>query len=399
MSEKKEPRAFFECSTGLDLLDEVVGGGVTKGFPAGNIVNIVGDKSSGKTFLACELIASVRNVYGKKLRWKYDDAESGFTFDTEELYEFEIMPKDSKDRYKSQTVEEWYCNYRTFVESLKDGELGIYVLDTLDGLSSKDQQKRGNERFSAYKSGKEFGKGSYQMNKPKFLSQEFFPDVSDWTEKKNVLLIVISQTRDKIDSIFKEQTRAGGKALDFYGHTALWLSVVSKTKRKGRIVGVIIKAKTKKSKTPRPFRECVFPLLFDYGADNVGANIDYLFGLRGENYELLKKAQAIVWDGKDRKRTDLREFLRKYSEIEGYKVGGDDITSFTKDIMIGWIETRTDVKKDFDKEFGVSRTREELIAWIETNQKERELTGRVTEKWEKMESEIRTQRKSKYSKR
>lgn len=396
-SEKKRTKSFFECSTGLDLLDEVVGGGVTKGFPAGNIVNIVGDKSSGKTFLVCELIASVRSVYGKKLRWKYDDAESGFTFDTEELYEFEIMPKDSKDRYKSQTVEEWYCNYRTFAESLKDGELGIYVLDTLDGLSSKDQQKRGNERFSAYKSGKEFGKGSYQMNKPKFLSQEFFPDVSDWTEKKNVLLIIISQTRDKIDSIFKEQTRAGGKALDFYGHTALWLSVVSKTKRKGRIVGVIIKAKTKKSKTPRPFRECVFPLLFDYGTDNVGANIDYLFGLRGENYELLKKAQAIVWNGKETNLSNLKEFMEKKGKLETYRKEVE--STIKKSNLLEWIGEQGDLKADFEKTFGTPVTREELIAWIEKNQKERELTGRVTEKWEKTESEIRTQRKSKYSKR
>lgn len=396
MSEKKKPKIFFECSTGSDLLDEVVGGGVTKGFPAGNIINIVGDKSTGKTFLACEIIAAVIDVYGKKLKWIYDDAESGFTFDTVKLYGFEIMPEDPKDRFKSQTVEEFYCNYRSFVGSLKDGELGIYIEDTLDGLSSKEQQKRGDKRYSAYRKGKEFDEGSYQLNKPKYLSQEFFPDASDWTEKKNVLLIIISQTRDKINSVFKEQIRAGGKALDFYGHTALWLSVVSKIKRKGRIVGVIIKAKAKKSKTPRPFRECVFPLLFDYGVDNVGANIDYLFDLRGDKYELLKRAQSIVWDGKEQTRSNLKEFLEKNDKLVLYKKEVN--SAFKKDELLEWIGEQEDLKKDFEKVFGVSMTREELIEWIETKQKEGELTKRVLEKWEAVELEIRTQRKSKYSK-
>lgn len=396
MSEKKKPRAFFECSTGSDLLDEVVGGGVTKGFLAGNIINIVGDKSTGKTFLACEIIATVQSKYGKKLKWKYDDAESGFTFDTTELYGFEIMPVDADDRYKSQTVEEFYCNYRSFVESLKSGELGIYVIDTLDGLSSKDQQKRGNKRYNAYLKGKEFDEGSYQMSKPKYLSQEFFPDASDWTEKKNVLLVVISQTRDKINSIFKEQTRAGGKALDFYGHTALWLSVVSKIVKKDRVVGVIIKAKAKKSKTPRPFRECVFPLLFDYGVDNVGANIDYLFSLRGEKCELLKKAESIVWDGKKTNLSNLKEFMERKGKLKIYRRQVE--VSIKKSNLLEWIGEQGDLKVDFEKTFGMPMTREELIAWLEKNSKEKELTKRVLEKWEATEEAIRTQRKSKYLK-
>lgn len=366
-------------------------------------VNIPGDHlfwANGfinhNTFLACEIIAAAKNMYGEKLRWRYDDAESGFTFNTVELYGFGIMPRDEKDRFKSQTVEEFYCNYRTFVEGLKRGELGIYVMDTLDGLSSQEQQKRGNKRYSAYKKGKEFDEGSYQLNKPKFLSQEFFPDASDWTEEKNVLLIIISQTRDKINSIFKEQTRAGGKALDFYGHTALWLSVVSKIKRKDRVVGVVIKAKAKKSKTPRPFRECVFPLLFDYGVDNLGANVDYLFDLRDENYGLLKKAQSIVWEGKDRTRSNLKEFLEKSNKLALYKKEMNSV--FKKDELLEWIGEQKDLRADFEKVFGKSRTREELIAWIGTEQKEDELTKRVLEKWEAVESEIRTQRKSKYSK-
>ena len=51
MEKKEEKINNLRFSTGSDLLDLVVGGGLGEGFPAGKIVNVVGDKSSGKTFL------------------------------------------------------------------------------------------------------------------------------------------------------------------------------------------------------------------------------------------------------------------------------------------------------------------------------------------------------------
>jgi RecA/RadA recombinase len=76
---------------------------------------------------------------------------------------------------------------------------------------------------------------------------------------------------------FEKFSRTGGKALDFYCHTVLWLANINKLKKKGRSVGVTIKAKTTKSKTPRPYREIFFPILFDYGIDSVTASMDFLF--------------------------------------------------------------------------------------------------------------------------
>ena len=65
-------------STGSDLLDLVAGGGV----PWGKMVNIVGDKSTGKTLLMSELIACAHSKYGERLRWHYDDAEAGYSFNS-----------------------------------------------------------------------------------------------------------------------------------------------------------------------------------------------------------------------------------------------------------------------------------------------------------------------------
>ena len=91
--------------TGCKLLDLVVGGAKgVYGFPSGKFINIVGDKSAGKTFLSNEIIAWAYHNLGKNFKWVYDDCESGYSFDTELMYGFEIMPMNLDDRVHSQTV-------------------------------------------------------------------------------------------------------------------------------------------------------------------------------------------------------------------------------------------------------------------------------------------------------
>jgi len=398
MKEKKE-NEIMRLSSGSDLLDLVVGGGEGYGYPVQKIINIVGDKSSGKTFLACEILAATRYKLKEELKWKFDNCESGFTFDTQFLYGFEILPLDRKKQTRSKTVEDLYSNCRMFFESLKPGEFGIYVVDSLDGLTSKELQKRGDDRHNSFKKGKDFKDGSYQMGKAKFLSQEFFPPIADLIEESNGFLIIISQTRDKVDSMFKAQSRAGGRAMDFYCHTVLWLNSYYKIKKKGRAVGVIVKAHAKKSKTPRPFRECSFSLLFDYGLDNIGSNLDFLFDLRGEDLNLLKKSQSIVWEGGSENISikSLRLFAEEIGVIEEFKnkfsrstLKGDD----KKQVQAEWFEKN--YKDQFVKKFGISRTRDELIEYIESEGLQKELTLRVREKWEMIEQEIKTNRKKKY---
>jgi hypothetical protein len=192
-------------------------------------------------------------------------------------------------------------------------------------LSSNAGQERADESYKAHKAGKKLEKGSYQMDSAKFLSQEFFKNITDLTEQNHVLLIIISQVRDKIGAMFPTQTRSGGRALDFYAHTALWLATVSKIKRRERDVGVVVLAKTKKSKTPRPFRECLFTLLFDYGLDDVGSNIDYLFDLRAEDGKLLASAKNIIWNEKGNGTEEvtvktLVAFIKEAGKEEDFKI-------------------------------------------------------------------------------
>ena len=98
----------------------------------------------------------------------------------------------------STTVEEAFYNISKFADKLKGNQFGIYVLDSLDALTSEEQDKRAEERIKCIENDKEM-KGTYGMGKPKYLSQEFFPQLCSKIEDKNILVIIISQVRDNVD--------------------------------------------------------------------------------------------------------------------------------------------------------------------------------------------------------
>lgn len=393
---RPEPRPIVYAPTGSDLMDIVVGGGVGKGYPFGRVINIVGDKSSGKTFLACELIAACYYKLGKNsVKWVYDDCESGFSFDTTRMYGFEIMPNEIDLRTRSKTVEDAYSNVRKFAEGLKKDEYGIYVIDSLDGLTSEEADDLADERYKAFQKGNAFNKGSFKMGKPKYLSQEFFPQLADKIEKTNCLLIVISQVRQNIDPMsFEKYTRAGGKAMDFFCHTVLWLANINKIKKKGRAVGITVKAKTTKSKTPRPYREMFFELKFDYGLDNTATNVDFLFDFRTDKGEIVKDAQGS-WDGKELSLDNLKLFLQENGVEEEYR--NTVQPKLKKSEVMEWLENHPTLSQKYSKMFSDKMPREELIQYIEDNNLVDELKNKVEEKWEAIEKSIATTRRPKYS--
>lgn len=392
--------------TGSDLLNNMVGGGLGQGYPGGRIVNLVGDKSSGKTFLACEIVAdsywhpAVPGMEpGEDLEWRYDDCESGFSFDTQSLYGFEIMPADLADRKRSRTVEELYSHVREFFEGLPRGKRGIYIVDSLDGLSSDELVDRADERYKAYQKGKAFDEGSYKTAKAKFLSQEFFPPIAETLDRRGGLLVIVSQVRENIQPMsFEKFVRAGGKAMDFYCHTVLWLAQIDQLKKRERAVGVLIRAQNSKSKTPRPYRNVNLSLLFDYGLDNVGTNLDFLFNLYTDTGRYSAAEQKeIIWEGQKPTVENLTGFITDNGLADEYKAVYKK--GFKKSDMLEWLGKLEagPVKDQYKETFGTPRSREELIQWIVENRLETELTRRAIEKWEEIENSIRTRRPRKYS--
>lgn len=386
--------------TGCKILDMVVGGAKgVYGFPGGKFINIVGDKSSGKTFLSNEILAwAYHNFDPKKFKWVYDDCESGYSFDTESMYGFKIIPDDEEDIVRSTTVEEAFCNISNFCDSLKKDQCGIYVLDSLDSLTSSEQDERAEERLKAFNNDKTFDKGSYGMGKQKYLSQEFFPQLCSKVQDKNILVIIVSQVRENVDMFsFEKFTRSGGKAMDFYAHTVLWLATCQKIMKKDRSIGVVVKAKVTKSKTPRPFRECFFSFLYDYGLDSTGSSVDYLYDLRTPKGDLTTKAKALQWGETELNFDKLKEFLEDHDLTTKYEESKHFDGKYEAETMFDFIQSKKAYKDAYAESFGSSMSREELISWIEDNDKIDDLEERVEFKWEDIEDSIKSNRRKKYS--
>lgn len=304
-------------SSGCALLDAALGGG----WVLGRVANIVGDKSAGKTLLAIEACANFHKQYPSgKIR--YNEAEAAFdeayaealgmpvdavdfkgqvisAADEAKHAELSLVmadrsasekERDTAERARKKLEAKGVGRPHNTVEALYDdivytmdenpGKPILYIIDSLDALSDEAEQ------------GREIGDASYGGTKPKKMG-EMFRRLVERMEGQRLLLIVISQLRDKLNVTFGEkQTRSGGRALDFYASHVIWLAETGKIKKTvdkiDRIVGVDVRARVKKNKVGLPFRECSYPILFGYGVDDLTANVEWLIevGCEGRLKEL-----------------------------------------------------------------------------------------------------------------
>ena len=269
-------------TTGCSLLDCVLGGG----WAEDRMINIVGDSSTGKTLMAIEACANFARKHSNGLI-RYGEFEEAF----DPLYAQAVgLPldrvafQDFDDQPPITTVEEWFDSLELMIERCtKANAPGLYIVDSIDALSSKAEQER------------DIGDGSYGTERAKKVG-ETMRRAYGKLSRANITLIVISQTRAKIGVTFGEKkTRSGGAALDFYSSQILWLSEVKKTKKTvrgiDRVTGIQIRARCRKNKAGVAHRDCDMPLVFGYGIDDMLANAEFLkstVGFQHESIEGLK---------------------------------------------------------------------------------------------------------------
>lgn len=259
--------------SGAVILDCAVAGASAGGaWPLGRIVNVVGDKSTGKTLLAIEACANFAAKFPKGKIY-YREAESAF----DQAYAGALgMPlkrvdfgsKDAKGvRRTFDTIEDVFEDLTRILDSDPNTE-SLYIIDSLDALSDREEMKR------------KIDEGSYALGKQKLLGQLFRRLVRK-LEASRICVLIISQIRDNIGVTFGEKSkRVGGKSMDFYCSQVVWLyhkETIKKTINKiERVVGVRIRARVKKNKMALPFRECEFEIQFGFGIDDLAASLEWL---------------------------------------------------------------------------------------------------------------------------
>lgn len=234
----------------------------------GTIVNLVGDKSAGKTMIYHTMLAEIA---GRKRfnnhRLIHRDVEEGVVWNVENLFGAKLANR-LEDDVEIRTMEDFKKDLKS---CLKDGQPFIYGLDSYDLLTTAEEDKKKDEGESGYSGAK----------KTKELGALLRSTVSEM-KKTGSLLVIISQVRTNMDAgIFgKKFYRTGGKALDHACSHEIWVYRGAKLKRevkkRKRVIGVTAMPKVEKNRLTGKARDIEFPIYYDYGIDDIGCMVSWL---------------------------------------------------------------------------------------------------------------------------
>lgn len=269
-------------STGYTPLNLAFTGHPDRGVAKGLCFLFIGDSSTGKTWLGMNILGEAAiNPAFDKYRLVYDPAENGRLMNVVKywprLADRIVTPSlDPTDPTCSRTVEEFYDSASKIV---KKGPC-IYVLDSMDALTTKEEEKQVAKESEA-RTNKTEAKGSYGTSKPRKNSARLRVLTNDIKENGSILVIV-SQTRQNIGftAKFNPRTRSGGDSLTFYSRIELWMSRKKRVRQKvGKnvvTIGQLTKVKITKNHICGWEGEVVVPIYRNVGVDDIGGCIDYL---------------------------------------------------------------------------------------------------------------------------
>ena len=269
-------------STGSTLLNLAFTGHPDRGVPKGTFLSLVGDSGAMKSWSALTLLAeAAKNKNFSKHRLIYDAPENGALMDIPHFFGVDmakrvIPPAGTKAApIFSETVQQMYYHLDT---ALDKGPC-IFVEDSMDGLNADEDVEKFEEDKKAFEAGKD-AKGSYGMAKAKVNSKNINRVVQRLRETGSIL-VIISQTRDKIGSpVPGQKTRGGGRALKFYGHVEAWTSVRSPLTRtfmgKKREYGSVIQIDVQKNRLCGWEGKLELSFVKGHGVDDLGSMVRYL---------------------------------------------------------------------------------------------------------------------------
>ncbi len=252
------------------------------GFSKGHYFFLVGDSISGKTFLSLTCLAEAsQNPHFDHYRFIYDNGEDGALMDIEKFFGKKLAKRlepPSRENGKplySLTVEDFYFHVD---DAIQEEQPFIYVLDSMDSLTSRQEGEKFEEVKEAVRKGRQVS-GSYGDGKAKINSANL-RRVLGGLRSTGSILLVLNQTRDNLGFGFEKKTRSGGHALRFYACIEIWSSVhskITKTVRgKKRQLGIYSKVQIKKNRITGRERTVIIPIYHSYGIDDIGSCIDYL---------------------------------------------------------------------------------------------------------------------------
>lgn len=239
-------------STGIEDLDNIIGGGM----PEGRVVEIFGPESSGKTTLLYHLCG---------LHDLCLDIPIEGTFDAERAKVFGNHPKQLLV-YRARYGED------AFNKVIKFSKAGIPLI----GIDSVPSMVPKEDAEKVLKSAERDSIEEQRIGGTARLMNKYLPTIEEIIEITGTTLIFINQVRDKMNAmLFGEKTDTpGGRKLKHACSLRIqvarknWIEIPNKNPCNSAAtekIGLIMKCKVVKSKVSNPMGECEIPLFFDRG--------------------------------------------------------------------------------------------------------------------------------------
>lgn len=239
-------------STGIEELDNIIGGGM----PEGRVVEIFGAESSGKTTLLYHLCG---------LQSMCLDIPVEGTFDANRAKVFGNKPKQMLV-YRAKYGED-ACN-----KTIQFSKTGIPLIgiDSVPSLIPKDDIDK------VVKAANQNTVEEQRIGGTARLLNKYLPVIEEIIEVTGTTVIFVNQVRDKMNAVmFGEKTDTpGGRKLKHSCSLRIqvarraWIEIPNKdpnNSAKTEKIGMILKCKVVKSKVCNPMGECEIPLIFEKG--------------------------------------------------------------------------------------------------------------------------------------
>jgi len=269
IKKEKEPEGDFALgaiSTGSTLLDLAISAGRIRGggLPCGILVEAFGPNSSGKTILLCQIAGNVEAAEGEAL---FNDPEARLSQQFSMMFGMHLKKKNYKI---PDTVTEVFETARDWEPTNPNVVNGIFV-DSLAALSTDMEMSAKGDKMGS--------------RRAKELSQELRVTCR-LIRKKKLLMVCSNQIRDNMDAgMFEAKTTTpGGHAMEFYSSVRLKFSSPKKVyetvtvagKEVKRAIGIESEVEVFKNSVWKPYRKAPVIMIFDYGIDDVRANLQFL---------------------------------------------------------------------------------------------------------------------------